>query len=285
MFVLILSTCSLACSPTTPPDTLDFIDAVKRGWTYTATEGRLDMGGPLALSVTSAGADVHLLIDAGTTFLGPDDIQPAVITEDMLVFIPAGSTEELLLPSACGSADAMGASEGMVYDAGVSKLSDELGQVLDRINAELSPMDNTAQEVIWVYTDDHDFSSVFVPAAEERTLLNIFEEEVEGFEDPGYAVRYREPDPDEGTRFSGEAMEARCSFPVDAPRAMDCRVVLEQPDGETFTLIDDLDVGSGFRIYTLTVGLEGYPPGTYQMRLEGKRFGNVIVSREMRLQG
>ena len=38
-------------------------------------------------------------------------------------------------------------------------------------------------------------------------------------------------------------------------------------------------------MYTLTVGLEGYPPGTYQMRLEGKRFGNVIVSLDLRLQG
>lgn len=285
MFVLICSTCSLACCPTTPPDTLDFVDAVERGWTYTATEGALEMDGVLVLSVTNSGTDAHLLIDAGTAFHGPDDIQPSVITEDLLVFVPAGASEELLLPSACGSATAMAASEGMVYEAGVSKLSDELGRVLDRMNAELSLRDNAAQEVIWVYTDDHEFSSVFVPAAQERTLLNIFEEEVQGFEDPGYAVRYREPDPDEGARFSGEAMEARCSFPVDAPRAMDCRVVLEQPDGETLTLIDNLDVGSGFRMYTLTVGLEGYPPGTYQMRLEGKRFGNVIVSRDLRLQG
>lgn len=284
MFVLFLSACSQAFCPTTPADTLDFMDAVERGWTYSATEGALD-GGFLKLGFTSTGADVHLLIDAGTTFHGPDDIQPAVITEDVLVFVPSGSSQELLLPSACGSAEAMGASEGMVYGAGVSKLSEELCVVLDRINAELSEVDNAVQEVIWVYTDDHDFSSVFVPGAEARNLLNIFEEEVEGFEDPGYAVRYKEPDPDEGARFSGEAMEARCSFPVDAPRAMDCRVVLEQPDGETLTLIEDLNVGSGYHLYNFTVGLEGYPSGTYQMRLEGKRHGNVIVSRDLRLQG
>ena len=275
-----------ACCAPTSAASLDLVEAIDRGWTYEATASSSDEGASfLTLLLTNPGPDAHVLIDAGTAFHGPDDIQPAVVTEDLLVYVSAGATEELFLTKACGSADAMGATNGMPYEEGVDKLPAELCRILDRMNEELPSSASAIQDLVWVYTDDHDFASVYVPEEEQKALLDILSSEVPDFEDPGYAVKYRTPDPDDGARFTGEAMEARCTFNVDMPRAMECTVVLLQPDGERLTLLSDFHVSRGYRLFTFTIGLEGYPPGAYTMQLESKRFGNTIASRDIHLQG
>ena len=261
------------------------MDAVERGWTYSATlmEGEAE---PLFIvTVDNPGADAQVLFNAGTAFAGPDDIQPAVVTEDLMVFVPAGTSQEVILASACGAAMAMSGSTETEYENGVYLISEELARVLDRVNDDLIDPGMAVQDLIWVYTDDHDFATVYVEESDQPTLMHILGEEVEDFTEPGYAIQYREPDPDEGRRFSGEAMEARCEVHVNLPRAMTCRVVLLQPDGERLEMMSGVDMHTGRHEFFLTIGLEGYPPGDYTLQLEGERFGQTLFSRDLHLQG
>jgi hypothetical protein len=237
------------------------------------------------VTIDNPGADAEVLFNAGTAFAGPDDIQPAVVTEDLMVFVPAGTSQEVILSSACGAAMAMSGSTGTEYENGVYQISEELARVLDRVNAELTDPGMAVQELVWVYTDDHDFASVYVDEVDQPMLMHILGDEVEDFEEPGYAIQYREPDPDEGRRFSGEAMEARCEVHVNLPRAMTCRVVLLQPDGERLEMMSGVDMRTGSHEFFLTIGLEGYPPGDYTLQLEGEQFGQTLFSRDLHLQG
>ena len=76
------------------PGALDCVEAIGQGWGYSAAEG---MDGGIQLSLTNPGRGVDVLVDAGTVFQGPDGYQPAVVTEDVLVFVPAGSTMDIAL--------------------------------------------------------------------------------------------------------------------------------------------------------------------------------------------
>lgn len=269
------------CSqPSTTP--MDLLDAAGKGWAYEATLAMED-GGLVVLQVTNPGKGVNLLIDAGTVFEGPEGYQPAVVTEDVLVFVPSGATEEVVLVAACGEASAMAGSDGLVFDQGIHKLPEELCRILDRIQVELHAHEMVAQDLIWVYTDDHPLASVYAEDGEQSLLLEILAEEVEGFEDPGYAVQYREPDPEEGGQFTGEAMKARCRVTVDLPSTMDCRVVMIQPNGERIPMMSHTLTAGPHEFY-LTIGLEGYPSGEYTLQLESERFGNTIFRRELHLQ-
>lgn len=268
--------------PITASSPLDLLDALGRGWTCEATSE--SMGDQVRLVMTNPGQGAELLIDAGTVFKGPYDVQPAVVTEDVLVYVPSGGTQELLISGACGAADAMAASEGVVFDQGVYKLPDELCRILDRIWRELDEPERAAQDLVWVYTDDHGFESVFVQDQDQEVWLDILEEEVQDFEDPGYAVQYREPEPEEGGRFTGEAMEARCNVTVNLPHKMACRVVLLQPDGERIELMSNMDITAGPHEFFLTIGLDGYPSGAYTLQLESERHGNTLFSRELTLE-
>ena len=264
------------------PGALDCVEAIGQGWGYSAAEG---MDGGIQLSLTNPGRGVDVLVDAGTVFQGPDGYQPAVVTEDVLVFVPAGSTMDIACPTACGKADAMGGGFGILYDRGVSKLDPQACRIIDRAHAELASADEVVQDVIWVYTDGHDFASVYVPEREQSALMRILEEEVEGFEQPGYAVRYREPDPEDGGRFSGEPMEIRCEFSLNVARAERCRVILIAPDGASTTMLSEFQLHAGQQQFNLTLGLEGYPPGEYALQLEGQRSGAPHFRRDFTLQG
>jgi hypothetical protein len=261
------------------------VDAVERGWTYTATLMEGEDFPLFIVTIDNPGADAEVLFNAGTAFAGPDDIQPAVVTEDLMVFVPAGRSQEVILSNACGAAMAMSGSTGTEYEEGVYLISEELARVLDRVNEELIDPGMAVQDLVWVYTDDHDFASVYVDDSDQPMLMEILGEEVQDFAEPGYAIQYREPDPDDGRRFSGEAMEARCEVHVNLPRAMSCRVVLLQPDGERLEMMTGVDMSTGRHAFFLTIGLEGYPPGDYTLQLEGERFGQTLYSRDLHLQG
>ena len=274
---------SVAEPPSTAGSPLDLLDALDRGWTCEATSR--SMGEAVRLVIVNPGQGAELLIDAGTIFQGPDSVQPAVVTEDILVYVPSGEAQELLISAACGAADAMSASDDVVFDQGVSKPSKDLCRILDRINLDLESPELVAQDLVWVYTDGHGFESVYVPDEEQEVWLDILKDEVQDFEDPGYAVQYREPEPEEEGRFTGEAMEARCTVTVNLPYPMACRVVLVQPDGERIALMSNMDITAGRHEFYLTIGLEGYPSGAYTVQLESERHGNTIFSRDITLEG
>lgn len=258
------------------------MEAIGRGWGYSAVDG---FGDTLLLTLTNPGRDAHILVDAGTVFFGPDEYQPAVISEDILVFVPSGATLELGCPSVCGKADAMGSEFGVVYDQGVSKLDQQACRILDRTRNELGMTDAVLQNVVWVYTDGHDFSSIYVDESEQQALMDILAEEVEGFERPGYAVRYRESGPEDEGRFTGEAMEVRCEFSLDVARAERCRIILIAPDGVTSEMLSEFHLRAGHQEFNLTLGLEGYPPGQYAVQLESERSGAPHFRRDFTLQG
>lgn len=268
-----------------PQAQLDFIDALDRGWRYSAVLEDSESGESFVVTVTNPGSGTYLLFDAGTAFAGPDDIQPAVVTEDLLVFIPAGATKQVALTHACGSAYADSGMPGTRYEEGVGAISKELAHILDRFHEELSEPDIAVQDLVWVYTDAHDVASIYVKEADQAALMRILDEEVKDFEAPGYAIQYKEPESEEGARFTGEAMEARCEVHVNLPSAMSCKVVLLQPDGGRLDMMSGVEMSTGRHEFFLTIGLEGYPPGDYTLQLEGERFGQTLFSRDIRLQG
>lgn len=264
---------------------LDFVEAMEQGWTYTAELESASGVESLVVTVTNPGHARTLQIDAGLVFQGPDEFQPPVVMEDLLVDVPHGEHQIVVMNPGCGNAILASAEHGMAFNEGVAHISEELGRVLDRMNDGGGALDEGLQDMVWVYTNAHDFASVYVDVDAAGALNAILEEEVDGYEAPGYAVQYRESDEEDEGRFTGEAMEIRCELTMVIQRGEPCRVVMVQPDGERIEMMEGLDLRSGPHDITLTMGFEGYPPGAYQLRVEGMRSGQPHFEREVTLQG
>lgn len=265
-----------------PP--LDFVEAMEQGWTYSAT---LDSEGEdmLLVNVTNPGRARTLQLDAGVVFQGPDEFQPPVVMKDLLVDVPRGEHTIVVMHPGCGNAHLASAEHGMAFNNGVSHISEELGRVMDRMNAGCGALDEGLQDMVWVYTNDHGFESVYVEGEAVDALADILEEEVDGYEAPGYAVKYREPAEGDQGRFTGEAMEVRCDIRLDMEGTEDVRVVMVQPDGERIEMMGGVHMRSGPLTFSLTMGFEGYPPGSYSLRIEGERTGLAHFEREVVLEG
>ena len=263
---------------------LDFVEAMEQGWTYAA---ELESAGGverLLVTVTNPGRLRTLQLDAGLVFQGPDEFQPPVVMEDLLVDVPRGEHQIVVMHPGCGNAILASAEHGMAFNEGVAHISEELGRVMDRMNDGGGALDDGLQDMVWVYTNGHGFSSVYVDGGEASALNAILEEEVGGYEAPGYAVKYREPEEEDEGRFTGEAMEIRCELTMVLQQGELCRVVMVQPDGERIEM-DGFELRPGPHNVTLTMGFEGYPPGAYQLRVEGMRSGLAHFEREVTLQG
>lgn len=284
---LILTPFFMTLNPhATPVRSMELLDALERGWHCSAVLEEGDAGEHvLVVQVDNPGTGVNLLVDAGTAFQGPDDIQPSVIMEDMMVYVPPGSSEIVLGHPGCGAASRGSAGVGTAFDEGVYMISEELGRVLDRMNADADRFAHARQDMVWVYTDDHGYSSVYVEEQDQAALMALLEEEVEGFEAPGYAVRYREPEPEDEGRFTGEAMEMRCAVRVVLQRPERCRIVLITPEGEHLVMMENFMLHQGLQDITLTVGLEGYPAGDYTFEVEGQQTRRTHFTKEVTLQG
>lgn len=272
----------LAPLDVTPP--VDFVKALGQGWTY---EARMNQGGAggLEVRVTNPGRPTVLRLDAGLVFYGPDDVQPPVVMEDQLVEVPRGEFRFVVPSPGCGEAKLMAPSEGMAFNGGVAHISEELGRVMDRMNAGVEGLEDGLQDLVWVYTNDHHMASVYVEEAAAPALQKILEEEVAGYESPGYAVEYREPAEEDAGRFTGEAMAIRCDIEMDIARQEDVRVVMVQPDGDRIEMMGGLSMRPGPHKVVLTMAFEGYPPGAYQLLVEGERTGQAHFEREVWLDG
>ena len=266
-------------------EALDFVEAMEQGWTYAAAMESADGAERLRVTVINPGHARTLSLEAGLMFQGPDGVQPPVVMEDLLVQVPRGEHQFVVMSPGCGHASLASAEHGMAFNEGVAHISEELGRVMDRMNDGGGALDEGLQDMVWVYTNAHDFASVYVDDAVAGELNAILEEEVDGYEAPGYAVQYREPDEEDEGRFTGEAMEIRCALNMVLQQGEPCRVVMVQPDGERIEMMEGLALSSGPQDVTLTMGFEGYPPGAYQLRVEGMRSGLAHFEREVTLQG
>lgn len=265
---------------------LDLLDAMERGWGCHAVKRETGLfENVLVLELRNPGRPVQLKIEAGTAFHGPDGIQPAVVTEDLMVYVPNGTIEQIVERQVCGDAHSASGGAGTVYDAGITMVSPELGAVLDRMNAELPSATSAIQDMVWVYTNDHSVSSVYVDEADQAKLMRICAEEMAGFEEPGYAVQYREPEPGDEGRFTGEAIEMRCEVLLVLQRPEQCRVVLVQPNGERMVMMENFAMHRGQQAITLTVGLEGYPPGQYAFEVQGQQTRQTHFHKDILIQG
>ena len=264
---------------------LEFRQALAQGWTYDAVLEETQEGDQLSVTVWNPGPATTVLLDAGLVFQGPDDIQPPVIMEDILVDVPRGEGLILIPNPGCGNAILASPGEGLAFNGGVEMLDEELARVLDRMNAGDPGLAAGRQDMVWVYTNAHDFSSVYVDDSVAGELDAILDEEVAGFEAPGYAVKYREPTEEDEGMFTGEAMEIRCELNMVLQQGEPCRVVMVQPDGERIEMMEGFALRSGPHDVTLTMAFEGYPAGAYQLRVEGMRSGLAHFEREVTLQG
>lgn len=265
---------------------LDLLDAMEQGWACHAVmkeTGFLEHA--LVLELYNPGRPVQLKVEAGTAFQGPEGVQPVVVTEDLMVYVPNGTIEQIIEKRACGNAVSGSGGAGTVYDAGIKQVSPELGAILDRMNAELDFPSSAIQDMVWVYTNDYSVSSVYVDEADQAALMRICAEEMAGFEEPGYAVEYREPEPEEGGRFTGEAIEMRCEVFLVLQRPERCRVVLVQPNGERMVMMENFSMHRGEQAITLTLGLEGYPPGQYAFEVEGQQTRQTHFHKDILIQG
>ena len=279
------TTKTLTPSALVDSEPLDFVEAMEQGWTYAA---ELESAGGverLLVTVTNPGRARTLQLDAGLVFQGPDEFQPPVVMEDLLVDVPRGEHQIVVMHPGCGNAILASAEHGMAFNDGVSHISEELGRVMDRMNDSGGALDEGLQDMVWVYTNAHGFSSVYVDDSVAGELNAILDEEVDGYEAPGYAVKYREPEEEDQGRFTGEAMEIRCELNMVLQQGEPCRVVMVQPDGERIEMMEGFALRSGPHDVTLTMAFEGYPPGAYQLRVEGMRSGMAHFEREVTLQG
>ena len=264
---------------------LDFVQAIGEGWTYGASLESEDGVERLKVTVINPGRARTLSIEAGLMFHGPEWVQPPVVMEDLLVEVQRGEHQFVVMHPGCGHASLASAEHGMAFDGGAAHISEELGRVMDRMNAGDSGLHEGLQDMVWVYTNGHGLASVYVPESASAELDRILAEEMDGYEAPGYAVQYREPEAEDEGRFSGEATEIRCDIALDMTRPEHVRVVMVQPDGERIEMMWGVDMRVGRHQFTLTMAFEGYPPGVYRLRIEGERSDVAYFEREVILEG
>ena len=87
------------------PEPLDFVQAMQEGWAYEATFIWDEEGNALEVVVQNPGPARALRLEAGLMFQGPDDIQPPVVIEDILVQAGSGETRFRVPSIGCGNAD------------------------------------------------------------------------------------------------------------------------------------------------------------------------------------
>ena len=135
--------------------------------------------------------DVKVHVPSGTQFASLDSTeQDQVILKGRTILVRAGSTGGARFTSYCTQADHLSPGQGSTF---ALKPRAE-GRLLDLAHflGGMRDVDYTAQQAVWVITNDHDLRGLHHEDPAKALRIQEFMQELTGKEAPAYTVRYRE---------------------------------------------------------------------------------------------
>ena len=220
----------------------------------------------LALRLKNHGKDSMLVdLENGRIFESHEHYQPFVITRSKLLALAPNETKEFHLTGYCGNASAPGAPidfEGFVK---TRMAPDEMVRVLVQLEAQRLDDNSQMQNLVWIFTNHHGFSTIYAANEDGRKFANAVAAAMK-VPLPKYSVLYKAPSEESQFMFTGIAEQITAEVTFTAKEKISVDFLIIDGEGKVVRYLrHDQSVAPGEYATTLQANLEGVQQGQYYL--------------------
>ena len=226
----------------------------------------------LALMLKNHGKDSMLVdLENGRIFESKEHYQPFVITRSKLLALAPNETKEFHLPGYCGNSSAPGAPIDFEGFVNTRMAPDEMVRVLTQLEAQRLDNYGQMQNLVWMFTNHHAFSTIYAENEEGRNFANAVAAAMKVAR-PSYSVLYKAPSEESQFMFTGvaEKISAEVTFTAKETTSVDF-LILDSEGKVVRYLRHDESVAPGEYATALQANLAGVQQGQYYLVVKDEK--------------
>jgi len=228
--------------------------------------------GRLTMSLKNHSKDSMLVdLENGRIFESNEYYQPFVITRSKVLALAPNESKEFQLQGFCGNAGAPAAPIDFTGFVKTRMASDEMVRVFSQLQAQRLDDDGQMQNLVWMFTNHHSFSTIYAADEEGRTFANAVATAMK-IPRPKYSVLYKAPSEESQFMFTGVAEKINAEVTYTAKEITSVDFLITDAEGKVVRYLrHDQSVAPGEYATTLQANLDGVAQGQYYLVVKDEK--------------
>jgi hypothetical protein len=223
-------------------------------------------------------------VEAGRFFYTDGNIQPFVISQNIIVMLDPGEDVEVPIRGYCGNSS-WGSPELNQKFSKTNLGPENLCKTLEMMNNKRIVDECLYQSVIWFYTNNHQIGSVFSNNSDSLTNLNVmrFICNNENIKPAQYRIKYKPSTSGDDMEFSGIPDVIEGSLQFNLQQASNVSLKVFDKDGKSIEVLGIyLNQTEGEIEIPLTIDVSKFPLGNYTVKAVDD-FGQELAHKDIQV--
>jgi hypothetical protein len=228
--------------------------------------------------------ETEVTLEAGRFFYTDGEIQPFVISRNMIVMLDPGEETEVPIRGYCGNSS-WGCPMLNQKFGRTSMGPDNLCNTLEMMNTKRIVDESLYQQVIWFYTNKHQIGAIYSSTSDSLTNLSVvrFICSNESIRPPQYRIKYRPATSGDELEFSGVPDVVEGSIQFNLEQAANVSLKVCDKDGKSVEMLGVyLNQTEGEIEIPINIDVSKFPLGHYTVKAVDDS-GQVLAHKDIQV--